>query len=126
MGKKLEPACSCVVDTHGLHEIANTSGNLKTTLVARLHDGAIGVPSWAWQEFKKLYEEEAAELAEHIAKRIQFSQAVHVRAATITEELNLGFSLGAYDAHIERYTAAVALNKNYTVNRPGFAGGRLV
>jgi hypothetical protein len=40
---------------------------------------------------------------------------VHVRAARITEELNLGFSLGAYDDHVERYTAAVALNKNYTV-----------
>jgi hypothetical protein len=82
---------------------------------AALNDGTIGVPSWAWQEFKKLYQEEAAELAEHIVKRIQFSEHVHVRAAQITEELNLGFSLGAYDDHVERYTAAVALNKNYTV-----------
>ena len=40
---------------------------------------------------------------------------MHVRGPRITEELNLGFSLGAYDDHVERYTAAVALNKNYTV-----------
>jgi hypothetical protein len=64
--------------------------------------------------FKGLYEEEAAELAEHIVKRIQFSVHVGIRAARITEELNLGFSLGAYDDHVERHTAAVALNKNYT------------
>jgi hypothetical protein len=66
-------------------------------------------------EFKKLYEPEAAELAEYITKRIQFSLHVHVRAARITEELNLGLSIGAYDDHVERYTAALALNKNYTV-----------
>jgi len=40
---------------------------------------------------------------------------VQVRAARITEELDLGFSRGAYDGHVERYTAAVALNKSYTV-----------
>ena len=92
-----------------------SSGNLKATLIAGLEDGTIGVPSWAWQEFKKLYEEEAAELAKHVVKRIQFGQAVHVRAARITEELKLGFSGGAYDDHVELYTASVALNKNYTV-----------
>ena len=40
---------------------------------------------------------------------------MQVRAARITEELDLGFSRGAYDEHVERYTAAVALNKSYTV-----------
>jgi hypothetical protein len=73
------------------------------------------MPVAAWQEFKKLYEEEASELTKHIVKRIQFSQSIHVRAAQITEELNLGFSLGAYDDHVERHTAAAALNKGYTV-----------
>jgi hypothetical protein len=29
--------------------------------------------------------------------------------------LDLGFSRGAYDSHVERHTAAVALNKGYTV-----------
>jgi len=115
MAKKPESDCSCVIDTSGLHELATASGNLKATLIARLEDGTIGVPSWAWQEFKNLYEEEADELTKHIVKRIQFSQPVHVRAAQITEELNLGFSHGAYDDHVERHTAAVALNKNYTV-----------
>ena len=115
MAKKSESECTCVIDTSGLHGLATASGNLKATLVARLEDGTIGVPSWAWKEFKRLYEEEATQLADHIVKRIQFSQTVQVRAARITEELNLGFSLGAYDEHVERYTAAVALNKNYTV-----------
>ncbi len=115
MAKIPESECSCVIDTSGLHGIATASGNLKATLIARLKDGTIGVPSWAWQEFKKLYEEEATELAEHIVKRIPFSQPVHVRAAQITEEQHLGFSYGAYDSHVERFTAAVALNKGYTV-----------
>jgi hypothetical protein len=115
MAKKPESDCSCVIDTSGLHALATASGNLQATLIAGLKNGTIGVPSWVWEEFKKLYEEEAAELVEHIVKRIHFSQHVHVRAARITEALNLGFSIGAYDDHIERYTAAVALNKNYTV-----------
>ena len=52
MAKKPESDCSCVIDTHGLHELATASGNLKATLIARLEDGTIGVPSWTWQEFK--------------------------------------------------------------------------
>jgi hypothetical protein len=112
MAKKAEFDCSCVIDTSGLHALAGASANLKATLIAALSDGTIGVPSWAWTEFKKLYEEEAAELDQHIVKRISFNQRVHVRAAQITEELQLGFSLGAYDEHVERYTAAVALNNN--------------
>jgi hypothetical protein len=107
--------CGCVIDTNGLHELATASGNLKAALIARLEDGTIGVPSWAWKEFKKVYEEEAIQLTDHIVKRIQFSQAVLVRAARITEELDLGFSRGAYDPHVELYTAAVALNKTFTV-----------
>ena len=115
MAKKPESECSCVIDTNGLYALATASANLKATLIARLQYGTIAVPSWAWQEFKKLYEAEAADLAKSIVKRIQFSQAVHVRAARITEELELGFSRGAYDDHVELYTASVALNKNYTV-----------
>jgi len=79
------------------------------------NDGTIGVPSWAWQEFKDLYEEEAKELAPHIVKRIQLSTHVEVRAARLTEELNLGFSRGAYDNHVELHTASIALNKGHTV-----------
>jgi len=115
MAKKPQSDCSCVIDTSGLHELATASGNLKATLIARLEDGTIGVPSWAWQEFKDLYEDEAEELAPYIAKRLQLAAQVEVRAARITEELNLGFSRGAYDSHVERHTAAVALNKGYTV-----------
>ncbi len=115
MTKKSEPDCSCVIDTNGLLEIATASGNLKATLIARLENGTIGVPSWAWKEFKTLYEDEAAELESHIVKKIQFSQPVSVRAAQLTEQLNLGFSRGAYDDHVELYTASIALNKDYTV-----------
>jgi hypothetical protein len=43
----LESDCSCVIDTSGLHELATASANLKATLIARLEDGTIGVPSWA-------------------------------------------------------------------------------
>ena len=115
MAKKPGSDCSCVIDTSGLYDLATASGNLKATLIARLQDGTIGVPSWAWQEFKDLYEDEAKALAPHIAKRLQLSTPVEVRAARITEELNLGFSRGVYDSHIERHTAAIALNKGYTV-----------
>ena len=115
MAKKPESDCACVIDTNGLYALAKASGNLKATLIARIEDGTIGVPTWAWKEFKKLYEEEAIQLESYIVKRIQFSQRVQVRAARITEALSLGFSRGAYDGYVERYTAAVALNNNYTI-----------
>ena len=115
MAKKEKPDCSCVIDTSGLHAIANASGNLKAALIAQLEDGTIGVPSWAWQEFQNIFEDEAADLAPHITKRLQFSPQINVRAARITEELDLGFSRGAYDNHIELFCASTALNKGYTV-----------
>jgi hypothetical protein len=115
MAKETKPDCSCVIDTSGLHAIANASGNLKATLLAKLEDGTIGVPSWAWQEFQKVFEDEAAALAPHITKRLQFSPQVNVRAARITEELSLGFSRGAYDNHVELFCASIAVNKSYTV-----------
>lgn len=115
MAKKPESDCSCVIDTNGLHELATASGNLKATLIAHLEDGTIGVPSWAMQEFRELYEDEAKGLAPHVAKRIQLSTHIEVQAARITEELHLGFSRGAYDSHVERHTAAAALNKGYIV-----------
>ena len=115
MTKEVKADCSCVIDTSGLHAIANSSGNLKATLFARLENGTIGVPTWAWQEFRNLYEDEAAELSPHVAKRLQFNKQVDVGAARIAEESELGFSLGAYDNHVELFCASIALNKNYTV-----------
>lgn len=115
MAKEPKPDCSCVIDTNGLQAIANASGNLKAALLAKLQDGTIGVPSWVWQEFQNLFEEEAAALSTQIIKRLQFSPHVNVRAARITEELNLGFSLGAYDNHVELFCASIAINKGYTV-----------
>lgn len=115
MAKKAKPDCSCVIDTSGLHAIATASGNLKAALIAKLEDGTIGVPSWTWQEFQNLFEDDAAAIAPHITKRPQFSPQVNARAARITEQLNLGFSWGAYDNHIELFSASIALNKGYTV-----------
>jgi hypothetical protein len=115
MGKEPKPDCSCVIDTSGLHAIANASGNLKATLLAKLEDSTIGVPSWAWQEFQNIYDDEASAIAPHITKRLQFSPQINVRAARIAEEINLGFSRGAYDNHVELFCASIALNKGYTV-----------
>jgi hypothetical protein len=115
MAKEPKPECSCVIDTNGLHSIANASGNLQAALLAKLEDGTIGVPSWAWQEFQNLYEDEASGIASHITKRLQFSPQVNVRAARIAEEFNLRFSRGAYDNHVELFCASIAVNKGYTV-----------
>lgn len=115
MAKEPKPDCSCVIDTGGLHAIAAASGNLKPALLAKLEDGTIGVPSWAWQEFQKVYEDEATVLSPYVTKRLQFSPQVNVRAARIAEELNLGFSRGAYDSHVELFTASIAINKDYVV-----------
>jgi len=115
MAKETKPDCSCVIDTSGLHAIANASDNLKAALLAKLEDGTIGVPSWTWQEFQTAFDDEAATVAPHITKRLQFSPQVNVRAARIAESLNLGFSRGAYDTHVELFCASIALNKGYKV-----------
>jgi hypothetical protein len=115
MAKEPEPDCSCVIDTSGLHATANASANLKAALIAKLEDGTIGVPSWTWQEFQSTYDDEAKALTAHITKRLQFNPQINVRAARITEKLNLGFSRGAYDNHVELFCASIAQNKGYTV-----------
>jgi hypothetical protein len=115
MAKEAKPDCSCVIDTSGLHAIANATGNLKAALLAKLEDGTIGVPSWTCQEFQTVFDDEAATIAPHITKRLQFSQQINVRAARIAEGLNLGFSRGAYDNHVELFCASIALNKGYMV-----------
>lgn len=115
MAKEPKPDCSCVIDTSGLHAIANASDNLKAAFLAKLEDGSIGVPSWVWQEFQTLFEEEATIIASHINKRLQFSPQVNARAALITEGHGLGFSRGAYDNHVELFCASIAINKGYTV-----------
>jgi hypothetical protein len=61
MAKNKDDPCKCVIDTHGLRQIAFASGNRKALLAAKLSDGTIGVPSWVWQEFQHNYEEKAAE-----------------------------------------------------------------
>jgi hypothetical protein len=108
MAKKPASACSCVIDTSGLHGIATASANLQSALLARLADGTIGVPTWAWQELQETYPEDAAVLSGHIVKRFQYNAKIYARAAQITEAAGLGLSLGAYDQHVERYTAAAA------------------
>lgn len=115
MANAVKPDCSCVIDTSGLHAIAIASGNLKATLLSKLEDGTIGVPSWTWQEFQTAFDDEAATIAQHITKRLQYSPQVNLRAARIAESLNLGFSRGAYDTHVELFCASIALNKGYKV-----------
>lgn len=107
--------CSCVVDTSGLLAIARTSGNMQTVLLEKLQNGSIGVPSCAWKEFGELYEEEAALLAPHIAHKIIMKKATYVGAARLAEKLNSGFPRGAYDNHIELYTASISLNAGFRV-----------
>jgi hypothetical protein len=43
------------------------------------------------------------------------NKAIYVGAARIADQLNSGFSRGAYDNHIELYTASIASNKGYRV-----------
>jgi hypothetical protein len=107
--------CCCVVDTDGLHGIANASENLKTILLDHLKSGAIGVPVPAWQEFEALYEEEAADLRPFITKRIIMSRAYYKGAARVADRLNAGFPRGSYDDNVELLTASVASIHDYPV-----------
>jgi hypothetical protein len=110
-----DPLCSSVIDTGGLHDIANATGNLKTVALDRLKNGAIAVPSWAWQELKEAYPDEAEELSPYVTKRLVMKQSISVGAARIAEKLNSGFSRGPYDNHTGLFTAALATNNGYRV-----------
>jgi hypothetical protein len=107
--------CSCVIDTGGLHDIANATGNLKTVALNQLKNGSIAVPSWAWQELKQAYPEEADQLLPYVTNRVIMKQSITVGAARIAEKLNSGFSKGPYDNHTGLFTAAVATNNGYRV-----------
>jgi hypothetical protein len=107
--------CSCVVDTDGLHGIANASGNLKGILLDHLKSGVIGVPVTAWQEFEELYEEEAATLKPFVTRRITMKRVYYVGAARIADKLNSGFPRGPYDDNVELHTASVASTNGYRI-----------
>ncbi len=106
----MNEACECVVETHGLLEIAQTSsGNLKTTLLGQLEAGIIGVPACVWNEFQDLYPDEAEELEGHIPEKISLrKKAYTMKAAVLAEKLNSGFSRGPYDENTDLHTAAIA------------------
>jgi hypothetical protein len=107
--------CTCVVDTSGLFAISVASGNLQSILLDELKSGMIGVPACAWQEFSELYEDKSAILAPYIGNKIAMKKSIYVGAASIAEKLNSGFSRGAYDNHIELYTASIAAINGYRV-----------
>lgn len=107
--------CSCVVDTDGLYCIAKASGNLKTLLLDHLKSGVIAVPVCAWQEFEKLYEDEAESLKPCIATRLTMKKAYHVGAASIADKLDSGFPRGIHDTNVELFTAAIASSNGYRV-----------
>jgi hypothetical protein len=109
------PECSAVIDTHGLHELAMASGNLKTIVLDKLKRGAIGVPACVWQEFELLYEDEAAAIAPYVTKKIIMTKTIYIGAARIADGLDSGFSRGAYDSHTDLYTASIASSHGYQV-----------
>lgn len=107
--------CTCIVDTDGLHGIANASGNLKGVLLDHLKNGTIGVPACAWREFEEVYEDEAAVLKPFITARIIMKRAYYIGAARIADKLNSGFPRGAYDDNVELVTASVAITNGYRI-----------
>ena len=108
--------CECVVDCHGLHEIACTkSNNLKSHYINALSSGQIGVPAIVWQEFKELYEEEAAELEPHISKKIIMKRAYQVGAARIADKNGSRFFQAPYDSRSDLYAASICSIESYTL-----------
>ena len=107
--------CSCIIDTGGLHDIANATGNMKVAALQKLKSGLIIVPSWAFQELAEAYPEEAEELAVQIDTKAIMKKAISVSAARIAERRNSGFSKGPHDNLTVIHTAAVAMMKGYRV-----------
>jgi hypothetical protein len=106
-----EAECLCIVDTDGLHRIANASGNLKATLLDHLIKGLIAVPACAWKEFEELYEDESNALKPFVTTRIIMRRSFYIGAARIADTLNSGFPRGAHDDSVELFTASIASSK---------------
>ena len=107
--------CCSVIDVHGLHALASLSANLRAVAIARLGTGEVGVPTVVWQEFSDLYEDEAADLAPHIARKITLSKKYIVGAASIADQLGARFPDGAYNRNADLYTGAIATVEEFTV-----------
>jgi hypothetical protein len=108
--------CLCIIDCSGLHEIASTnSDNLKSLYLDRLSKGVIGVPICVWQEFRDLYEDEAASLELHVAHKIKMKKQYYVGAARIADKINSSLSKGPYDNQSDLYAASICSIEKYTL-----------
>lgn len=109
-------SCSHIADCAALHEIATTRQNrLKQAFIDQLRAGLIGVPSRVLQEFRELYEDEAAALEPDIAVKIDLNVVYLQAAARLAQKRNSGFSRRPYDRDADLYAAAIADVEEYTV-----------
>ena len=105
-----------LIDTSGLSELARTKSNsLKDFCLDLLENGDIAVPTIVWKEFSDLYDEEAAQLAPSVTKKIKVTKKHYVAAAQIADKSNPGFSMSPYDNQSDWYTAAICYVKGYTL-----------
>lgn len=103
-----QSSIKCVIDADGLLAVATASGNIRSALLNKLRNGEIAVLACTWSEFSEIYEDEAALICDYVTTKIPLKKSITVGAARVAEDLNSGFSRGAYDRYTELYTAAFA------------------
>jgi rRNA-processing protein FCF1 len=109
------PECSCVIDTEGLRALVTASANLRAILLEQMKIGVIAVPTCVWNEFKDLYEEDAADIAPNVTNKINLNIAYRSGAARLADKMNSGLPRGPYDEQTDLYTASIASIEGYVV-----------
>ena len=105
-----------LMDSSGLHELANTTSNrIRTLCLDYLSKGNIVVPIVVWQEFQQAFEDEAEQLAPYVTHKVKMKKAYLVGAASIADRSNPGFSLSPYDNQTDWYAAAICSIEGYVL-----------
>jgi hypothetical protein len=108
--------CLCLVDSHGLYEIADTKEKkLKSFYLDQLSKGIIIVFSGGWNEFSDLYNDEANVLAPHISVKTNMKPKYRYGAASIADKLNSGFPKAPYNRNTDLLTASICHAENKTL-----------
>ena len=108
--------CLYVIDTSGLHELANsTSNSLRTLCIDLLSTGKMVVPVCVWKEFASLFEDEAKQMAAHVQSKIKMKKKYHIGAAAIADKCNPGFPLSPYDNKTDWYAASISTTEGWTL-----------
>jgi hypothetical protein len=87
-----------IMDCYALEFLSQTSSNIiRDTIIGMIQSGAIKIPQAVWDEFREVYEDEAAEIAAYDPQKIRAKPAHRAVTGVIASKANSGFRTEPYN-----------------------------